>query len=145
MARSSSSLQSLDALPDEIVQQILFYIPSHETLAVVQRLSKRLNRLCSEPLLWRHHCLSDFHYWDTRHGIQDKFWGNVGDVDWKTLYVHRGAVAQRTAEILDSILEVQVGRIEKFQEIAEFGYDAKDTLLKHCRINDAAEDVLARR
>ncbi|RDW67908.1 hypothetical protein BP6252_09304 [Coleophoma cylindrospora] len=145
MANDPSPHQSLDTLPDEILQHILFYISSHETLATVQRLSKRLNRLCSEPLLWRYHCLFDFQYWDTKHQIQEKFRGNVGDVDWKALYIHRRTVIHRTTEVLDSVLEVQVGRIEKFQQIAEFGYDAKDTLLKHCQTDDIAEDVLARR
>jgi len=71
--------------------------------------------------------------------------GNVGDVDWKTLYMHRKRVESETATILNSIIEGQVNRIQKFKMIADFGYDAKDTLLKHCRASDAAEDVLARR
>lgn len=59
--------------------------------------------------------------------------------------MHREEVECRTTRILDSILESQVGRIEKFQEISEFGYDAKDTLLEHCQTDDNAEDVLARK
>jgi F-box protein 21 len=69
----------------------------------------------------------------------------VGDVDWKTLYIHRQSVDAQTTAMLDSILEGQVNRIQKFNFIAEFGYDAKDTLLKHCRTSESAEDVLARR
>lgn len=71
--------------------------------------------------------------------------GNVGDVDWKTLYKHRKNVESETAAILDSTIEGQVNRIQKFKLIADFGYDAKDTLLKHCRTSETAEDVLARR
>jgi hypothetical protein len=35
-----------------------------------------------------------------------------------------------------------MGRIEKFQSIAELGYDAKDTLMQQY-IGDDAEDALA--
>lgn len=74
-----------------------------------------------------------------------KFRGNVGDVDWKALYTYRLQVATDTTELLDSILASQTHRIEKFESIGEFGYDAKDVLLRHCRTDDAVDDVLARR
>jgi F-box protein 21 len=69
----------------------------------------------------------------------------VGDVDWKNLYTHRSNIDSKTTAILDSILEDQVNRIGKFNAIAKFGYDAKDTLLRHCRTGETAGDVLARR
>jgi F-box protein 21 len=138
-------LSALSDLPDEVLQHILFYVSPHDLVANVQRLSKRFDRLASEPLLWRHHCRANFTYWDSKHRIRQKFSGNVGDVDWKTLYLHRKRVASETAAILDSIIEGQVNRIQKFKLIADFGYDAKDTLLKHCRTSETAEDVLARR
>ena len=69
----------------------------------------------------------------------------MGDVDWKMLYMHRVTVDTQTTAILDSILADQVNRIKKFNYIAEFGYDAKDTLLRHCQTSESAEDVLARR
>lgn len=47
--------------------------------------------------------------------------------------------------LLDEILAKQSGRIRKFEGIAAFGYDAKDVLLKHCRVEDEQEDALARR
>ena len=71
--------------------------------------------------------------------------GNVGDMDWKKLYSYRQKVDFATTRILNSIIEVQIGRIKKFEEISEFGYDAKDALLRHCHTSDAAEDMLARR
>lgn len=134
-----------DSLPDEVLQQILYYVPARDILLNIRRISKRLGRLSSEPLLWRYRCRMDFQYWDPKHRIKQKFRGNVGDVDWNVLYLHRLQVASRTSKILDSILDGQVGRIEKFQDIAEFGYDAKDTLLKHCQADHGADDVLARR
>ncbi len=132
-------------LPDEVLQHILYYLSPSDLLSNVQRVSKRLSRLASEPLLWRHHCRVHFKYWDSKHRIRQKFLGSVGDVDWKTLYMHRKRVEHETADILDSIIEGQVNRIQKFKMIADFGYDAKDTLLQHCRTSETAEDVLARR
>jgi F-box protein 21 len=132
-------------LPDEVLQHILYYLSPSDLLSNIQRISKHFNRLSSEPLLWRHHCRLHFKYWDSKHRIRQKFVGNVGDVDWKTLYMHRKRVEYETTDILDSIINCQVNRIQKFKMIADFGYDAKDTLLQHCRTCETAEDVLARR
>lgn len=66
-------------------------------------------------------------------------------MDWKKLYVHRMRTDGDITHILDGILRGQVGRIRKFGWISRFGYDAKDTLLRHCRTGDEVEDVLARR
>lgn len=66
-------------------------------------------------------------------------------MDWKMLYIYRKRIDMRTTDLLDSILKGQTNRIQKFKQIAEFGYDAKDTLLRHCRVGGDAEDVLARR
>jgi F-box protein 21 len=138
-------LFTLSQLPDEVLQHILFYLSPSDLLSNVQRISKRFSRLASEPLLWRHHCRVQFKYWDSKHRIKQKFLGNVGDVDWKTLYRHRKRVESETTDILDSIIAGQVNRIQKFKMIADFGYDAKDTLLRHCRTCETAVDVLARR
>lgn len=144
-SRGKTNPLVLTALPDEVLQHILFYCPPHHVLLHIQRVSKRFNRLGSEPLLWRYHCRTEFKYWDSKHQIQQKFLQGVGDVDWKRLYTHRRKVDIETSALLDSILERQSNRISKFKSIAEFGYDAKDTLLRHCRTDDTAEDVLARR
>ena len=135
---------SLNDLPDEIIQHILFYISPEDAL-VVQHVSRRLSRLANEPLLWRYHCLTSFKYWDSKHRIRQKFAGNVADADWKKIYFYRHGVDVQTTKTLDSILASQIRRIEKFERISQFGYDAKDTLLRHCATDEAIEDVLARR
>jgi F-box protein 21 len=139
-----TGLHSLNDLPDEIIQQILFYISPGDAL-VVQHVSRRLNQLVNEPLLWRHHCLKSFKYWDAKHRIRQKFAGIVADVDWKKIYFYRRDVDVQTTRILNGILDGQIKRIEKFESISQFGYDAKDTLLRHCATDEAVEDVLARR
>jgi F-box protein 21 len=132
-------------LSEELQQHVLWYVSPADLLSSVQRVSKHLRRLASEPLLWRHLCREHFKYWDSKHRIRQKLSGNVGDVDWKALYVHRKRIESETANILDSIIGGQVNRIHKFKMIADFGYDAKDELLKHCRTSETTEDVLARR
>ncbi|CZR57399.1 uncharacterized protein PAC_07288 [Phialocephala subalpina] len=148
MTATSASPQKqclLTDLPDEVLQHILYYCSANHVLFNVQRLSKRFARLASEPLLWRYHCRVEFKYWDSKHRIRQKFLGNVVDVDWKALYTYRSRVDAQTTALLDSILEGQIDRISKFRTISEFGYDTKDTLVRHCHTHDDAEDVLARR
>lgn len=142
---NSSQRPLLTDLPDEVLQHITYYCSPGEVLSSIQRLSKRFARLASEPLLWRHHCKAEFKYWDSRHSIRQKFVGNVKDVDWKALYAYRRRVDAQATHLLDSILEGQVDRISKFRLISEFGYDAKDTLLRHCHTHEDAADVLARK
>ncbi|CAD6443005.1 9fcf7202-8643-4bea-a82e-27de3b5664ec [Sclerotinia trifoliorum] len=132
-----------DILPDEIVQQILYYSSPHDTLSNIQLLSKRFNRLGNEPLLWRHHCRVHFKYWDATHSFLQKLAGIVGDVDWKSLYMHRRNVDLKTTQALNRLLESRANRIVNFEEIGGFGYDAKDTLLRHCR--SRGNDHLARK
>jgi F-box protein 21 len=136
--------RSFNELPDEIVQQILSYVSPEDAL-VIQNASRRLMQLANEPLLWRHHCRTLFKYWDPKHRIKQKFAGNVGDVEWKKIYLYRRDVDTQTTQALDNILARQINRIEKFESISMLGYDAKDTLLRHCATSEAAEDVLARR
>lgn len=136
---------SIADLPDEILQLILHQVPSEDTLLHIQRLSRRFARICNEPLLWRYHCVRTFRYWDPKHRIQQKLLASVGNVDWKKLYLYRRHVESQTNAALDGILAGQIRRIEKYDRISSFGYDAKDALLRHCRTGDDAEDVLARR
>jgi F-box protein 21 len=65
-------------------------------------------------------------------------------VDWKALFIQRYGIDGSVAQLLDSILGSQTGRIEKFRAVIEFGYDAKDTLLRNCQVQEC-DDYLARR
>jgi len=145
MAVSKSEDSPLNALPDEVLQQVLCHVSPRDIILNVQRVCKRLDRLGSEPLLWRSFCKVDYKYWDSKHRIQQKFMGNVGDVEWKKLYTYRSMIDTQTTALLDSILDGQINRIKKFDSIGNFGYDAKDALLRHCRTSEEADDVLSRR
>lgn len=135
---------SLTTLPDELIQQILRHVPP-VSIPALQQVSIQFNDLTKEPLLWRHYCVKNFRYWSHEHEIQQKLKKYVADVDWKRLYVHRYCVDRTTRRILDSILASQTGRIDKYQNIVDLGYDAKDTLMHQYCVGNDAEDVLARR
>ena len=134
---------TLDQLPNEIMFQILLCIPP-TSVPALQQVSKQFNDL-SQPLLWRYHCSKTFHYWSPEHAIDEKFNGPVAKVDWKKVFTQRRQIDRSISREIDSILGSQVGRIEKTSRIVEYGYDAKDTLLRHMSVADDADDVLARR
>lgn len=136
---------TFESLPDEILSHVLYFVPPEDTLANVQLTSRRLTRLGNEPLLWRYHCRISFKYWDSKHRIAPKFAGNISDVNWKKIYFYRRNVDIQTTRSLNGILASQIKRIEKYEKISQYGYDAKDTLLRHCQTNERSVDVLARR
>lgn len=135
----------LEALPDELIQHILHYLPPQDTLAHVLCLSRRLHRVAREPLLWKHYCQSTFRYWQRDHRFQDKLGARAQDVDWAGLFVLRLQRTARVARLLDSIVGSRVLRIHRIEQICRLGYDAKDYLLAQCRADESAPDVLARR
>ena len=130
-------------LPNEVLQQILLRVPA-TSLTAFRCLSRRLRDLVTQ-FVWRHHCASDFHYWSSKHRIRDIFLDDVGAVDWEKLYQGRYEADKAISRYLDDILARQVGRTQNFENIVEYGYDAKDTLLRHFQVHDDADDVLARR
>lgn len=134
---------SLDSLPEEILHYILCYLPPRSTAALEQT-SRRWKNVTTVPLLWRHYCGTQFKSWDKKHDIIGKLVAPPSDVDWKALYVSRSQIDRAVTRLLDSILASQTGRIEKFRAVIDFGYDAKDTLLRHSQV-ESGEDHLARR
>ncbi|KAL2752215.1 hypothetical protein ACRALDRAFT_1066266 [Sodiomyces alcalophilus JCM 7366] len=135
----------LDQIPDEIIHHILTFVSPEDNLLRVQLLSRRLNALANEPLLWRQHCRTSFAHWDPSHDLPGKLGAPVSDVDWKALFLLRKARNVHVANLFDSILATKFGRMEKFEQICRLGYDARDFLLEQCHTIDSADDVLARR
>ncbi|EEP82125.1 conserved hypothetical protein [Uncinocarpus reesii 1704] len=134
----------MDDLPDEIVQCILAWTTPASTVALGQT-SWRYWAITNSPLLWRLYCLNHFIYWGNCHRFQQKLNLPVSQVDWKGLYKRRHLVDIAVTDILESVLATQTGRIEKVHKIVSFGYDAKDTLMRHAQIGSDHEDYLARR
>lgn len=134
---------SLTDLPNEILFQILIQVPPHHTPAVLLT-CRRLNNV-AEPQLWRYHCQTRFRYWSQERRIRNQLLDYTCPVDWKKVFSERYMVDRKISHLLDSIISSQSGRIGKAEKIVEFGYDAKDTLLRHMSVPDEADDVLARR
>lgn len=134
---------SLTDLPNEIIFQILTYLPP-ATVPTLQRVSQRFNEL-SQPLLWRYYCRTQFKYWSQHHQIQEKYRADVTKYDWKKIFSERHDVDRTATLQLNNLLSSQTSRLDKSESIVEHGYDVKDSLLRHLHVDDNAEDVLARR
>lgn len=130
-------------LPNEILYQILLFVDP-PAAPVLQQACRKFNELV-QPLLWRYHCEKQFKYWNPEHQIRKKLAAEVTKVDWKKIYQARYKTDISTTYDFESILSSQVGRAEKTAKIVARGYDVKDTMLRHLRVADDAEDVLARR
>ncbi|KAL8912271.1 MAG: hypothetical protein Q9171_002726 [Xanthocarpia ochracea] len=133
----------LSDLPIEVLFQIFLCVPP-ASIPALQQVCRKFNDL-SQPLLWRHHCQTQFKYWDPKHDIKAKYAQSAAKVDWKQLFQTRHLADRAISHELENILSSQTGRIELSERILVHGYDAKDTLLRHLNVGDDAEDVLARR
>ncbi|KAF3763623.1 hypothetical protein M406DRAFT_94515 [Cryphonectria parasitica EP155] len=136
---------SLDNVPDEIVRQILQYVPPGEAYYQVPLVSKRLRRLAFEPLLWRDYCQSCFRYWHAEHCLGEKLQSRASKTDWRGLWRLRQERNDLSARLLDKAIATKVGRMGNIGKICQLGYDAKDFLLEQVQTPDTADDVLARR
>lgn len=132
---------TLADLPNEVIFQILLYVPLDSTPNLLQ-VSRRFNE-AAQPLLWKFHCRTQFRYWSEEHDIEHKF-NNALQVDWKSIFAKRHSVDRETRRILNSIISNQLNRILKSEKIVKLGYDAKDTLLRNLHVGEDAEDFLAR-
>jgi F-box protein 21 len=134
---------SLDHLPEEILHSILCHLHPCSAAALEQT-NHQFKNVTNGPLLWRHYCEIYYKSWDKKHGILQKRAIPASSVDWKALFVWRYHIDRAVTRLLDSILASQTGRIEKFRAVIDYGYDAKDTLLRHSNV-ESGEDHLARR
>lgn len=133
----------LSCLPEEILHTILRF--SHPcSCAALEQTSRRFSSVTNEPLVWRHYCQAYYRSWDRRHRISQKLTSPASAIDWKALFILRYNIDCEVTRQLDSILASQTGRIEKFRAVIDLGYDAKDILFQHSKV-EFCEDHLARR
>jgi F-box protein 21 len=135
----------LTDLPTEILEAIFLNLDPHALISasLTNKLIKR--HAADSPIIWRRLCRTQFKTWDSRHRIAAKLTAPLSEVDWRALYIERFRIRMRTKALLDHVVSTQHMRIRCINEIAEFGYDAKETLLRESACPDDAEDVLARR
>lgn len=136
---------SFDNFPDEIILQILHYVSPEDNLLCVHPLSRRLNGLANESILWRTYCQHAFKFWHSVHRFDEKLERPASEVSWKHLFLLRKRRITRAARLFDGILATKHGRVKSFDEICFMGQDAKDFLLNQARTPDDAADVLSRR
>lgn len=132
-------------LPTEILEAIFLHLDPRSLIALSQsnRLIKQLTT--DSPIIWRHLCRISFTTWAPHHNIAAKFAGPLSDVNWRALYIRKTRIERETRQLLEHVVATQHERTRCINDIAEFGYDAKETLLRECACPDDAEDVLARR
>lgn len=134
---------SLNHLPEEILHSILCY-SNPRSSASLEQTSCRFKNVTNEPVLWRHYCQTYYKSWDSKHNMPQNIISPVSTINWRALFILRYRIDRSVTRLLDSILASQTGRIEKFRAVIGFGYDAKDTLLRHSEV-ESGEDHLARR
>lgn len=136
---------ALTELPVEILEAIFFHLDPQSLLAVAQS-CRRIKALTSDaPLIWRHFCQTHFKTWDSRHRMDAKFAGPLSNVDWRSVFIKRVRTERETLRLLNGVLGSQCNRTQNIDKIAEFGYDAKEALLREATCDEAGEDFLARR
>jgi F-box protein 21 len=141
----SSAGSQLTALPDEVVQAILGYLPAPTTVAL-QQTCRRFVHVANEPLLWRSYCQREWRWWDRRrHAFLTAGPSDVGVVDWKALYADRHTSAKATRTAVSHIVADDVGRLDRVASILDSGYDVKDTLLDLFVNAAASESHLAQK
>jgi F-box protein 21 len=132
-------------LPAEILDAIFLHLDPRSLASVSQtcRFVKKIT--LDAPILWRHLCQTHYKSWAPHHNIAAKFAGPLSEVDWRTLFIQRLNAERGTLHLFNRLLETQQGRVHHINEIAESGYDVKETLLNQVACPGDAEDVLARR
>ncbi|KAF2000307.1 YccV-like-domain-containing protein [Amniculicola lignicola CBS 123094] len=140
-----AALPSFVTLPIEILDAIFLYLDPRSVIAVSQT-SRFIKDIAADaPIIWRRFCQTEFTSWAPRHDIAAKFAGPLSAVDWRALFIERKTVVTETRRLLDGVLSTQQARIKAINDVAAFGYDAKETLLAERACPDDADDVLARR
>jgi F-box protein 21 len=136
---------SFTDLPTEILEAVFLHLDPRSLISASQT-SRFIKQITADsPILWRHLCETQFRTWDARHDIATKLAGPLSDVDWRALYIQKTQIESRTRALLGHVVSTQHQRIRCINEIADFGYDAKEALLREKECPDDAEDVLARR
>lgn len=136
---------SLEALPDEIIQNILYCSSPEDTLDSFQLISRRFKSLVDDPLLWKYHCIAVFTHWHPRHQLQAKLKLPASNVHWKDLFTLRRKQNFDISADFDAVIHTKVDRFKRYAQIGQYGYDAKDFLLRQCDVDGSVDDGLARK
>ncbi|KAL9114155.1 MAG: hypothetical protein Q9227_001927 [Pyrenula ochraceoflavens] len=134
---------ALDALPSEVVQNVLRFALPEATISFAQT-SRLFLAAAYEPQLWKFYCATQYKFWDDRHRWPARVSGDES-TDWRLLFGERRTADKSVCREFESILNSQAGRTRRFSNIGAHGYDAKETLLAHLYADKSFPDYLARR
>ncbi|TQS32481.1 hypothetical protein Golomagni_07199, partial [Golovinomyces magnicellulatus] len=138
-------MATFSQLPDDIIERVLQLTAPEDLLDSILLVSRHLNQLANQRLLWRGYCRQSFKYWHSRHEIKSKFAARASDIDWKALYIDRKSQNERIARLLNNVITTRFTRLSRIREICMLGYDAKDYLISQIRVGDDVDDCMARR
>ncbi|KAB5526291.1 hypothetical protein GE09DRAFT_1150893, partial [Coniochaeta sp. 2T2.1] len=138
---------------DELLLHIFLDVPPEDNLLSLQLVSKKFHAVANDQTVWKQHCVSSFQYWSDEGWFRDNIRRSAGPekdknknkVDWKEVFLRRKRINARIGRLFDEIIQTKVDRLERFEQICEYGFDAKDFLLEQLGTREEAEDVLARR
>jgi F-box protein 21 len=133
----------LTALPNEVIQVILSYLPPLSNLAL-QQTCRHFADAANEPLLWKAYCQTEYRWWDLRHGFQTKL-SDASFGGWKDLFASRYGTSRATQFAVDRIVTKELGRLDSLKVILDIGYDAKGDLLDLFYNAASSENHLAQR
>lgn len=137
----TSSSPTLDALPREILQQVLSYLDYRDVISCAL-VSRGMADVYDAPLLWRGLCADEYVSWHAEHCIEERL-GKVNilddgivrarkrsvlDTDWKQLFASRKTQDREFARAFERVLSRQDGRIDVVAQITSRGEDARDFL-----------------
>lgn len=136
---------ALLSLPEEVLAHVISFLPD-PALVALTHVCNKLYRIGNAPLELRRRCLS-YRYWHERHAITAKRrYSRPTAIDWKSLFMYRLRVELATDSLLNDIIELPTGRMGRFNNIADFGFDSKDCLVRNAEVGeDEVDDTLARR
>lgn len=135
---------SLLLLPDELINAILTHLLPRDLFAC-QLTCRTLDRLSSESLVWRRLCSVEYRYWHCKHDMTTLLSAPPVSVNWKRLLTLRSRQDRAIEETFKLALGQQAYRVQRAQQILEYGYDAKDALRKQMNCDATRDDGLARR
>ena len=133
----------LTALPDEVIQVILSYLPPLSNIAL-QQTCRHFADAANEPLLWRDYSQRTYKWWDSRHAFRAKV-ADPSFSGWKNLFASRHRTSQVVQGAIHRIVIEELGRLDSLKSILDIGYDAKGDLLDLFYLAAASENHLAQR
>ena len=135
---------TIDRLPSELIQHILLFTNVNDLVSCAA-VSKQFHGLVgSAQPVWRCHCIQEYHFWHPKHDFRQRLHEPQRATNWRNLFIERKKIDRKLQETLSEIIDSRAGRLRKSAFLVQYGYDAKDFLLRQLDEMSSTEDHLAR-